>query len=160
MTKILGLKSHTFDVGNAKYAAKCKRTVDTIANHIKKEYKGRPDIAKAIRKLSLPILTIWEYPSPVPGMSNVDDGEVYLWQQDVTATKKQILQLKENKKHPYALVIGQCPPDLESKLQGSTAYAKADAKQDVVQLLLIICGYCCHFDYHQQSTWPLNQAKH
>jgi hypothetical protein len=110
---------------------------------------------KAIRELSLPILTIQGYPSPAPGASNVDAGEVYLWQQNVTATKKQVLQLKENKKRAYVLVIEQCLPDLESKLQGSVAYAKAEAKQDVVQLLLIIRRYCCRFNNHQQSTWAL-----
>ncbi len=121
MTKVLGLKSHTFDIGNVKYAAKYKKTVDAITNHIRKEYKGGSDITKAIRELSFLILTIQGYPSPAPGASNVDAREVYLWQQDVTATKKQILQLKENKKHEYALVIGQFLPDLESKLQGSAA---------------------------------------
>jgi hypothetical protein len=52
--------------------------------------------------------------------------------------KKQIVQLEENKKHAYALVIGQCLPDLDSKLQGSTAFVQAKADQDVVQLLLVI----------------------
>ena len=30
--KVLGLESHTFDIGNAKYAAKYKKTVNAIAN--------------------------------------------------------------------------------------------------------------------------------
>ncbi len=34
MTKVLGLKSHTFNIGNMKYAAKYKKTVNPIANHI------------------------------------------------------------------------------------------------------------------------------
>ncbi len=37
---------------------------------------------------------------------------------------------------------------------------QAKADQDVVQLLLVIRGYCCRFDDHQQSTWALEQAKH
>jgi tRNA-dihydrouridine synthase len=61
---------------------------------------------------------------------------------------------------PYALVIGQCSPDLDSKLQGSDAFVQAEADQDVVQLLLVIRGYCCRFDNHQQSTYALQQAKH
>ena len=66
--------------------------------------------------------------------------------------QEQILQLEENKKRAYVLVIGQYSPDLESKLLGSTAYEKANTDQDIVQLLVIIPGYCCHFDDHQQST--------
>jgi hypothetical protein len=72
----------------------------------------------------------------------VNPSNVYLWHQDITVTKKQILQLKKNKKCMHTPVIGRCLPNLESKLHGSAAYAKANAKQDVVQLLLIACGYC------------------
>ncbi len=39
-TKVLGLETHTFDIGNAKYAAKYKKTVNSIANYIQREYKG------------------------------------------------------------------------------------------------------------------------
>ncbi len=31
-TTVLGLESHTFDIGNPKYAAKYKKTVSSIAN--------------------------------------------------------------------------------------------------------------------------------
>ena len=74
--------------------------------------------------------------------------------------KKQIVQLEENKKHAYALVIGQCSPDLNSKLQGSAAFVQAEVNQDVVQCLLVIQGYCCRFNDHQQSTYALEQVKH
>ena len=50
-SKVLGLESHTFDVGNAKYAAKFQKSLDAIAIHIQREYKGGPDVAKAIRDL-------------------------------------------------------------------------------------------------------------
>jgi hypothetical protein len=35
---------------------------------------------------------------------------------------------------------------------------QAETDQDVVQLLLVIQGYCCRFDDHQQSTYALEQA--
>ncbi len=160
ITKVLGLKSHTFDIGNAKYAAKYKKTVDVLANYIQREYKGEADIAKAIKELSLPTLQVPGYPKAKAGETVVDPGDVYIWQQDVAAIKKQIVQLKENKKRAYALVIGQCLPDLDNKLQGSAVFMQAKADQDVVQLLLVIRGYCCCFDNHQQSTYALEQAKH
>jgi hypothetical protein len=34
LTKVLGLESHTFDIGNTKYAAMYQKTVEAIANHI------------------------------------------------------------------------------------------------------------------------------
>ncbi len=160
VTKVLGLEGHTFDIGNAKYAAKCKKTLDAIGNHIQREYKGGADIAKAIKALSLPTLQVPGYPKAKAGETAVGPRDIYIWQQDVTAVKKQIVQLEENKKHAYALVIGQCSPDLDSKLQGSTVFVQAKADQGVVQLRLVIQGYCCRFDNHQQSTYALEQAKH
>jgi hypothetical protein len=141
VTKMLGLESHTFYIGNAKYVAKYKKTVDVIANYIQREYKGGADIAKAIKELILLTLQVPGYPQEKAGETTVDPGDVYIWQQDVVAVKKQIIQLKENKKRAYALVIGQCLPYLDSKLQGSTAFVQAEADQDVVQLLLVIRGY-------------------
>jgi hypothetical protein len=160
ITKVLGLESHTFGIGNTKYAAKYKKTVDAIANYIQREYKGGADIAKAIRALSLPTLQVPGYPKAKAGETAVDPRDVYIWQQYVAAVKKQIVQLEENKKRAYELVIGQCSPDLDIKLQGSTEFVHAEADQDVVQLLLVIRGYCCHFDAHQLSTCALEQAKH
>ena len=52
--------------------------------------------------------------------------------------KKLLVQLKEDKKHAYTLVMGQCLPDLNRKLlqEGSTVFVQAKADQNVVQLLL------------------------
>jgi len=114
VTRVLGLESHTFDIGNAKYTAKYKKPVNVIANYIQREYIRGADIAKAIRELSLPTLQVPGYPKAKAGETIVDPGEVYIWQQDVAVVKKQIVQLEENKKRAYALVIGQCSPDLDS----------------------------------------------
>ena len=67
VTKVLGLESHTFDIGNAKYAAKYKKMVDAIAIHIQREYKGGADIAKAIKALSLPTLQVPGYQTAKTG---------------------------------------------------------------------------------------------
>jgi hypothetical protein len=119
ITKVLGLKSHTFNIGNAKYAAKCKKMVNAIANHIQREYKDGADITKAIKELSLLTLRVPGYPTAKAGATVVDPEEIFLWQQDIAAVKKQIVQLEDNKKRAYVLVIGQCSPDLDSKLKGS-----------------------------------------
>ena len=41
VTKVLGLESHTFNMGNAKYATKYKKTVDAIAKHMQRNIKVR-----------------------------------------------------------------------------------------------------------------------
>jgi hypothetical protein len=86
LTKVLGLESHTFDIGNAKYTAKYQKTVDAIANHIQKEFKGGPEMAKAIRDLSLSMIVIPEYPRPSLTTAAINSREVFQWQQDVIKT--------------------------------------------------------------------------
>ncbi len=83
-----------------------------------------------------------------------------LWQQDVQEAKTRITLLVENKKHAYALVLGQCLTELVSKIKGLDGYVQANANQDMVQLLAIIQGYYCRFGNHQQSTDLLEGVKH
>jgi hypothetical protein len=83
----------------------------------------------------------------------------HIWQQKVQAMEKRQNLLEENIKRAYALVLGQCLPKLIHKLKESNKYAMADADQDVIKLLLIIGGYCCRFDNHQQSTWAQGAKK-
>jgi hypothetical protein len=78
-SKVLGLESHIFDVGNAKYTANFQKSVDAIAIHIQREYKGIPDIANAIRDLVLPSMSLPPYPTGTSG-NPPDRGEIYLRQ--------------------------------------------------------------------------------
>ncbi len=132
--------------------------MEAIANHIQKDYKGGAEIAKALQDLSLPVISIPNYPTGTGG--EVDPGTEYLWKEDVKEAKRKIALLNNNKKRAYALVIGQCSPKLVSKIWGLDLYAQADADQDTVQLLLIIWGYCCSFNANQQSTFALEGTKH
>jgi hypothetical protein len=78
-TKIVGLESDMFDVGNAKYAAKFQKSVDGIAIHIQREYKGGPDIAKAIRDLNLPTFAPPTYPDVEGTPPVINPGKLYMW---------------------------------------------------------------------------------
>jgi hypothetical protein len=160
VTNVLGLEINSFDIGNTTYTAKYQKKVDAIANHIQKEYKGGPEIAKEIRDLSLLMIAIPEYPRPPSTTAAINLGEVFLWQKDVTEAKKRITLLAKSKKCSYALVLGQCSPEIESKIKGADLYVQADCNQDVVQLLLIIKGYCYSFDDNQQSIYTSKSMKH
>ncbi len=111
VTKILGLESHTFDIGNAKYAAKYKKMVNAIANHIQREYKGRADIAKAIKELSLPTLRNPAYQTAKAGATIVNPGEIFFWQQDVTAVY-QSSNLRTARSTRMCLSLGSAHPTL------------------------------------------------
>ncbi len=81
-TKVPGLETHTFDIGHAKYAAKFKKSLEEIANYVQREYKGGPDMGKALRDLQLPTLTM---PMLAPGADQVAQ---FLWQGEATDMRK------------------------------------------------------------------------
>ncbi len=91
------------------------------------------------------------YPTPVVGMV-ISKGVKCIWQQEVQEPMKRIALLNENKKQAYALMFGQCSPKLISRIQGAGAYVQANQDQHIIQLLVIICGYCCSFNNHQLSV--------
>ncbi len=133
--------------------------MDAIAIHIQCEYNGGPNIANAIRDLVLPSMSLPPYPTETSG-NPPDPGEIYLWQHSIIKMNKRKLLIKENKKRAFALVFGQCLPKLIGKIKSTDSFASADVDQDVGQLILIVRGYCCQFDKHQQGTWALENAKH
>jgi hypothetical protein len=112
-SKVVGLESHTLDVGNVKRAAKFQKYVDAIAIHIQHEYKGGPDITKVIRDLVIPSMILPPYPTGTRSNPH-DSGEIYLWQQSITETDKCKLCIEEKKKRAYMLVFGQRSPKLIS----------------------------------------------
>ena len=94
------------------------------------------------------------------GATALEEGEPFLWQQEVTEKKNAISKATDNMKRAHALILGQCSPELTSKVKASTKFASAEKDQDVVALLKIIRGLCCDVDEKQQGTWGLEQAKH
>ena len=77
VTKVLGLESHTFDIGNAKYTAKYKKTVDAIANYLQREYKGGADITKAIKLLIIVACAVELDPDPAARGRPMSIPEMY-----------------------------------------------------------------------------------
>ena len=154
-TTLVRLEEDTFDIGHPKYAAKYERSVDAIARHVQKDYKSGADVALAMRELVAPTATMPTFPAD-PN----DQEAIQIWKEELCEKQTQNLHIEESKKRAYALVMGQCPPDLVSKIRGASTYATVNASQDVIELLRLIRGYCCDFGAGQQSTWALKQAKH
>ena len=150
-----GLEEDTFDIGHPKYAAKYERSVDAIARHVQQEYKAGADVALAMRELTVPTVTMPTFPTD-PN----DQEAIQIWKEELREKRTLSLHIEESKKRAYALVMGQCSPDLVGKIRGGTTYTTVNGSQDVVELLRLIRGYCCDFGAGQQSTWALEQAKH
>jgi hypothetical protein len=64
-----------------------QKSVDAIVIHVQHEYKGGSDIAKVIRDLVLPSMSLPPYLSGTSG-NPPDLGEIYFWQQSITKTNK------------------------------------------------------------------------
>jgi hypothetical protein len=154
-TAAVGLEDDTFDIGHPKYTAKYKRSVDAITRHVQQDYKSGADVALAMRELVAPTVTMPTYPAD-PN----DQEAIQIWKEELHEKRTQSLQIEESKKRAYALVMGQCSPDLVSKIRGALTYMNVNASQDVIELLRLIHAYCCDFGAGQQSTWALEQAKH
>jgi hypothetical protein len=54
----IGVKTFTFIVGHAKYAAKYKQSIEGLALHIQSTYTNGLSIAKLIRELMLVVINV------------------------------------------------------------------------------------------------------
>jgi hypothetical protein len=174
-SKVVGLEQHTFDVAGAKSAAQFTRSLEEIADYVQREYtKGGGTIGSAIRDLQTPALVLPAEPTGTPAVAADPNAvppilaqaaipptraEIFMWEQDFKRTGDKIHQYEENCERAYALVWGQCSPELRNKLKSAPNYAAISGTQDVVQLLILIRGFCCAFDDQCQGTWSLQQAK-
>jgi hypothetical protein len=69
----------------------------------------------------------------------------FAWKEDYKAMRARKDIYKDNESIGWALVYDQCMPELMNKLEGTSGYDSAK-KDDVVEFLIMIRGYCCQFD--------------
>ena len=62
-------------------------------------------------------------------------------------------------KREYAITIKLCSTRLIIRLEGTSGFTKAREAENLVNLILLIQGICCHFNDQQQSTLSVVQAK-
>jgi hypothetical protein len=154
-TGMVGLEEDTFDIGHPKYAAKYDKSVDAIARYVQQEYRSGAEVARGMRELITPTVTMPTYPSDPNNQEKIQ-----IWKEALREKRTQLIQIEESTKRAYALVMWQCSPALVSKIRGAMTYMNVNGSQDVVELLRLIRGFCCDFGAGQQSTWALKQAKH
>ena len=153
-SKIAKLGDEVFDIGAASDPAKFRKSLKSIENYIQMNYKTCDDIVKAIQQLKRPTLNYPKQPTRANyanASGNVDEDEFEMskfdWKVDYKGMKYQKDKYKDNKLNAWALVYGQCSPELKNKLKGTSGYDNAKAPDsNVVKLLIMIRGYCCQFD--------------
>jgi hypothetical protein len=74
-TKVVGLETHTFDIGHVKYAAKFIKSRDKVVLYMQEKYEQGAVIAEAMRTMTLTEITLPPYPKPKLGETSLQEGE-------------------------------------------------------------------------------------
>ncbi len=155
-SSVIGLEEHTFEYGSPKHVAKFVKTQKQIANFIQKKYdKGGADIARAIRDLTMPTVTMPAEPDP----DTATVVEMEIWKSQYRRADDKRANLEDNARRAYALIFDQCSPALQTKLKGQEDFNNMQGNQDVVGLMELIRGICCKYDASSEPVMLLVQAK-
>ncbi len=142
-----------FDVGASSDPAKFSKLLKSIENHIQKTSKTPDDIVKAIQQLKHPTLDYPKQPKKsecLDSNGNPDkdafDMAKFEWKEEYKGMKYQKDKYNDNESNAWALIFDQCMPELKIKLEGTSGFDKSKGDNNMVQLLVMICSYCCRFD--------------
>ncbi len=104
-------------------------------------YKTCDNIAKAIHQLKRPTLDYPKQPARAKyaeTSGKIDENEFkmakFAWKEDYKQMKYQKDKYKDNESNAWALIYGQCSPELKNKLEGTSVYDKAKAEASLLFL--------------------------
>ena len=119
-------------------------------------------VGEVMRTLTAPTFTYLEVPQGAVEEYK-DRNKIYNKpnEMEVFALKRQWADInmlqndyKNYQKMAYPLILGQCLPALRAQLEG-TKELEVNAKQDVVEILQLIRGFCCHHDHNSEETYAV-----
>ena len=150
-SSVPGLEDDVFDIGASANPASFNQVMEKIGLYIQKNYKEPNDIVLAIRNRARPNLTL--PPRPVKGTQSDAEFSLdifdYQEERKVIAARERVYKAHES--NAWALIFDQCSTGLKTQLEGAPGYAAARASNDIVTLISLIQGYCCHFDRQSQT---------
>ena len=82
-SEVVGLTTHTFDIGHPKYAAQYERSVDAIARYVQEQYKSGAEVALAMRELVAPTVTMPVFPTDPNNQEALQ-----IWKEELQAYQK------------------------------------------------------------------------
>jgi hypothetical protein len=72
---------------------------------------------------------------------------VFAWKEDYKVMRVRKDRYRDNELNAWASIYDQCSPELKNKLEGAEGgYDKAKETNNIIQLLKMICNYCCLFN--------------
>ena len=145
-SKVIRLEEDTFTVEALSYPARFSKSSKSIENYIQKTYKMPGNIMKAIQQMKQTTLL---YPNNKPTKDICMDNQgifvkdifnmaKFTWKGDYTAMRVRKDKYNKNESNAWALIYGQCAPELKNKLEGMVGYNACKNTNDVVLLLSMI----------------------
>ena len=81
--------------------------------------------------------------------------EMYVWKKDYELVHKQRAEFKKKEKRVFPIILGQRSPSLRLQLKGAKLFEETYEKNDVVELLKIICSFCCKHDINNDKYYAI-----
>ena len=71
---------------------------------------------------------------------------IYIWKKDYELVHSQKANFTEKVKQVFFIILDQCSSSLKLQLEGAKNFQETCKKNNVVELLKLIHGFCCKHD--------------
>ena len=149
-----GLQDQVFRIGGAKEAAEFVEVKKAISRHVGIHFKVGNNMAQAaIENLVNPTI---EEPADPPAPSNpptIQDRKAEKrWEMEFETYMKQLRAWEDAEPRAFQLVLSQCEPAIEEKLEACTDWETVKRDHKLVDLLKLIQGIVHKTDEIKQGT--------
>ena len=139
------LSGYFFDCGEPQHAETYTKTMDKIIGFIQRTYNEGQHVANAIKnEKDLPVEKTTEVGQ------NADQVDKDIYNLELKEYVKSRRQYKKNLQAAYALIMGQCTPQLKNNIEALQDFKVFDRTADVFGLIKGMKGLV--FNFHSQKV--------
>jgi hypothetical protein len=155
-SSILGIKEHTFNTKQNKFAAQFTQPQENMANFLQRTANDKGYlVAKTVRTRKQQMIDL---PPPIDGNDpNAEDLKI-IHAEEVKSVAKHWLKLEESLKKGYVTVYSQCAEEVRDKLKSSKNWERIQKAQSLHKLIAKIEKICVGFNDHKQEVFNLVQS--
>ena len=81
--------------------------------------------------------------------------DMYIWKKDYELVHKQRAEFKEKEKSLFPIILRQCSPSFRLQLEGAKSFENTCEKNDLIEILKIICSFCCKHDQNDDKYYAV-----